>query len=378
MDSGFCAWQFSQTPDSLACSPAAAASSGLYWVTIDPPSKKTSSLLSSSLTLSKPMAACSAMNARTAAGPVGCGCGPSGPIRTGLLSRSNEAARIRGPVTVPAAIWSRRNTSVGTGVSDPAEYALVNPWSSMIAAFRLAISRCSSGVGMWWKKLTSSGGLNDGSMCPSAEGNVRWQCESTRPGMTVRPAQSTTWSPGSASVPPPTLTDSITEPRSTTSAGTGGAPEPSKTVPLTKRVRWPGDCEGTGASGMSGSDHVVPAVGHKIAAGDVIGVLAGQEERGAGHLFRLGDVVHRGHRAQRVAAAVLVVLAAQHPLGLHEPGCEHVDPHLGREGVRVGLGEADDAVLGGGVLRRPGAAAHDDGRADVDDRPSSEIGRASC
>src|SRR3984957_12247042 len=191
--------------------------------------------------------------------------------------------------------------------------------------------------------------------------------------MTVRPAQSTTWSPGRTSGPPPTRTDSMTEPRSTTSAGTGGAPEPSKTLPLTKRVRWPGDCEGTGASGMSGSDHVVPAVGHKIAAGDVIGVLAGQEERGAGHLFRLGDVVHRGHRAQRVAAAVLVVLAAQHPLGLHEPGCEHVDPHLGREGVRVGLGEADDAVLGGGVLRRPGAAAHDDGRADVDDRPAAAL-----
>ena len=187
IDSGFCAWQLSQTPDSLACSPAAAASSWLYWVTIDPPSKNTSSLLSSSLTLSKPMAACSAMNARTASGPVSLGCGPSGPICTGLLSRSKEAARIRGPGVAPAAIWSRRNTSVGTGVSDPAEYTLVNPWSSMIRAFRLAISRCSSGDGMWWKKLTSSGGLNDGSMCPSAEGKVRWQCESTRPGMTVRP-----------------------------------------------------------------------------------------------------------------------------------------------------------------------------------------------
>ena len=92
---------------------------------------------------------------------------------------------------------------------------------------------------MWWKKLTSSGGLNDGSMCPSAEGKVRWQCESTRPGMTVSPAQSTTWSFGSTSVPPPTRTDSITAPRTTTSAGTGGAPEPSKTVPSRKTVRWP-------------------------------------------------------------------------------------------------------------------------------------------
>ena len=115
----------------------------------------------------------------------------------------------------------------------------------MIRAFRLAIWRCSSGVGMWWKKLTSSGGLNDGSMCPSADGNVRWLCESTRPGMTVSPAQSTTWSPGRVSVPPPARTDSITEPRTMTSAGTGGAPEPSKTAPLMKTIRW--------SSGMSGS-----------------------------------------------------------------------------------------------------------------------------
>src|ERR1700735_5116303 len=87
MDPGFCAWQLSQTPDSLACAPAAAASSWVYWVTIDPPSKNTSSLLSSSLTLSKPMAACSAMNARTAAGPVACGCGPAGPNLHGVVCR---------------------------------------------------------------------------------------------------------------------------------------------------------------------------------------------------------------------------------------------------------------------------------------------------
>ena len=80
-------------------------------------------------------------------------------------------------------------------MSEPAEYALVKPWSSRILALRLAISRCSSGVGMWRKKLTSSGGLNDGSMCPTADGNVRCEWDSTRPGMTVAPAQSTTWSP---------------------------------------------------------------------------------------------------------------------------------------------------------------------------------------
>src|SRR5260370_12200421 len=59
MDSGAWAWQFSQTPDSRACSPAACASSGLYWVIIEPPSTNTSSLLISSLTASKPIAACS-------------------------------------------------------------------------------------------------------------------------------------------------------------------------------------------------------------------------------------------------------------------------------------------------------------------------------
>jgi hypothetical protein len=58
-------------------------------------------------------------------------------------------------------------------------------------------------------------------MCPSAEGKV----------------QSTTLSFGSTSLPPPTRTDSITAPRTTTSAGTGAAPEPSKTTPSRKTVR---------------------------------------------------------------------------------------------------------------------------------------------
>ena len=91
---------------------------------------------------------------------------------------------------------------------------------------------------MWRKKLTSSGGLNDGSMCPTADGNVRCEWDSTRPGMTVAPVQSTTWSPGSASVPPPARTLSMRSPRTTTSAGTAGAPVPSKTCPLTNRMRF--------------------------------------------------------------------------------------------------------------------------------------------
>jgi hypothetical protein len=92
--------------------------------------------------------------------------------------------------------------------------------------------------------------------------------------MTVRPAQSITWSPGSASVPPPIRTDSIAEPRTTTSAGTGGVPEPSKTMPSRKRVRWP---EGAVASDISGSDHGVAAVGHEVSTGDVAGALASEE-----------------------------------------------------------------------------------------------------
>src|SRR5689334_14928043 len=91
---------------------------------------------------------------------------------------------------------------------------------------------------MWRKKLTSSGGLNDGSMCPTADGNVRWQCDSTRPGMTVAPAQSTTWSPTSTGVPPPARTLSMWSPRTTTSAGTGDAPVPSKTRPPVNRIRF--------------------------------------------------------------------------------------------------------------------------------------------
>ena len=34
-------------------------------------------------------------------------------------------------------------------------------------------------------------------MCPTADGNVRCEWDSTSPGMTVAPVQSTTWSPGS-------------------------------------------------------------------------------------------------------------------------------------------------------------------------------------
>ena len=114
----------------------------------------------------------------------------------------------------------------------------MKPWSSMIFALRLAIPKCSSGVGMCRKKLTSTGGLNDGSMCPTADGNVRCACESTMPGMTVAPAQSTTWSPGPAAVPPPGRTLSMRSPRTTTSAGTAGEPVPSKTCPLTNRIRF--------------------------------------------------------------------------------------------------------------------------------------------
>ena len=67
------------------------------------------------------IAACSAMNSRTPSGPVFFGRGPSGPICTGWLSRSKDAARSRGPGTSPAAIADRSRTSVGTGVSEPAE-----------------------------------------------------------------------------------------------------------------------------------------------------------------------------------------------------------------------------------------------------------------
>src|ERR1700733_11482001 len=89
-DSADCAWQLSQTPDSRACSPAACASSQLYWVICDPPATKTSSLLSRNLTLSKPWAAFSTTYCLQASGPcqsaMKC---PSG--RSGWLSRSGPA-----------------------------------------------------------------------------------------------------------------------------------------------------------------------------------------------------------------------------------------------------------------------------------------------
>ena len=119
-DSADWAWQLSQTPDSRACSPAALASSWVYWVICEPPGMNTSSLESRNLTLSKPIAACSRTNARHASGP--CHSGSTWPSgRTGWLSRSMLAASIRGPGTTPARILSRRITSVGMGSSEPAE-----------------------------------------------------------------------------------------------------------------------------------------------------------------------------------------------------------------------------------------------------------------
>ena len=68
----------------------------------------------------------------------------------------------------------------------------MNPASSRILAFRSARASSASIPEMWWKKLTSSGGLNVGSMCPTADGNVRWPCDSIRPGITVHPLASIT------------------------------------------------------------------------------------------------------------------------------------------------------------------------------------------
>ena len=103
------------------------------------------------------------------------------------------------------------------------------------------------------------------------------------------------------------------------------------------------------------------------------GVVGGEEQRGAGQLVRAGDPPHRRHRPQLVAAALLPVLAAERGLGLDEAGREDVDPHGRREGVRVGLGEAEDPVLRRGVLRGPRAAADDHRRADVDDRAAALV-----
>ena len=119
-DSADWAWQFSQTPDSRACSPAALASSWVYWVICEPPGMNTSSLESRNLTA---VEAHRGLLADERAARV-----RALPLRLDVAVRADRVVvplhagrRIRGPGTAPALILSRRMTSVGIGSSEPAE-----------------------------------------------------------------------------------------------------------------------------------------------------------------------------------------------------------------------------------------------------------------
>ena len=122
-----------------------------------------------------------------------------------------------------------------------------------------------------------------------------------------------------------------------------------------------------GGSGL-GADHVVAAVGDHVAAGDV---ARRRRWRGTARCRRARPGRGCGPSASatrswspRPDCQSLRPSVASVSM---KPGAKTLTRTVGRERVGVGLGDAEQAVLRGGVLRRPGAAAHDHGRADVDD-----------
>ena len=110
-DSADWAWQFSHTPDSRACSPAALASSWVYWVICEPPGMNTSSLESRNLTASKPIAACSRTNARHASGP--CHSGSTWP--SGVTSPGTGGVPV--PSNTRPLVRTVRATGFSTGLA---------------------------------------------------------------------------------------------------------------------------------------------------------------------------------------------------------------------------------------------------------------------
>ena len=71
-------------------------------------------------------------------------------------------------------------------------------WSRARAGSRVPLRDrgCSSGVGVWRKKLASSGGFNDGSMCPTADRERQVRVGLHQPGITVAPRSRPPRSPG--------------------------------------------------------------------------------------------------------------------------------------------------------------------------------------
>ena len=117
----------------------------------------------------------------------------------------------------------------------------------------------------------------------------------------------------------------------------------------------------------------VAAVDHQQLAGDVAGVVAGQEEDGPGHLFRLRRAAHR-----RVEAAD--VLAVGLRAGGDPAGADGVDRHavLGHVEGQAAR-HAEHAGLGGAVGRLLRVGDHGAGdRADVDDAAVAALDHAAA
>ena len=113
------------------------------------------------------------------------------------------------------------------------------------------------------------------------------------------------------------------------------------------------------------------AVDHQHLAGHVRGGLAGQEDRGAGHLLRPGPPVHR-HRGDRGLPGGLVFPEVAVQLGRGPAGAQRVDPDAaGRPLDGERLGQRDQARLGRAVRGQERCRAHPGHGRDVDDRAAA-------
>ena len=112
----------------------------------------------------------------------------------------------------------------------PAETALVNPQSSSIARLLTALTD--------WRAIGSSS-PNGAGVAPRLW-YVAWKWQLTMPGMTVRPARSTTRSSGRGSGTGPLPTATIRSPSTTTWASGSTVRSPSSTVAWVRASRVTG------------------------------------------------------------------------------------------------------------------------------------------
>src|SRR5690606_28390572 len=106
-------------------------------------------------------------------------------------------------------------------------------------------------------------------------------------------------------------------------------------------------------------------------AGDEAGVVAGEVADGRGDIGRSAQAAHG---LQLLHALVDLVGEAGRHVGLDEAGGDDVGRHaLAAEFAGKGLGETDEAGLGGGVVGLAGVAHHAGGAADVDDAAEAAL-----